>query len=63
MGVPLSEIGFLDAGVVDDVAGSAECDAAAGVEDCDAVGDLHHHRHVVLDQQQRAALRDVLEQQ
>ena len=36
--------------------GRAVGDLGAVVEHHDVVGDLHHHRHVVLDQQDRGAV-------
>src|SRR5712691_3873431 len=50
------EVGKLNFGVAPDLAGKALGDLAAEVEDADAVGEVHHDSHVVLDHQDRGAL-------
>ena len=53
--IALAEIGGDDVGVGADLVGRAVGDLAAVVEHDDAVGDVHHHAHVVLDQRDRRA--------
>src|SRR6185369_10938667 len=53
--VRFAEIGLDHVGIAPDVVGLAVGDLAAVVEHDDAVGDVHHHAHVVLDERDRGA--------
>ena len=51
-----AEVGGDHLGIVAHVLGRAVRDLAAVLQDDHVVGDLHHHRHVVLDEQDRGAV-------
>ena len=55
LGGPAAEVGLDDPGVRCDVAGPAFGDLLAVVHHCDALGNAHHHPHVMLDEQDRYA--------
>jgi hypothetical protein len=41
------------AGALDDIGGGAQFDNLPQVHDCDAIGDVLHHRQIVRDEDQR----------
>src|SRR5262249_870723 len=57
-----AEIGLLHALVGADLRGAALGQHLALVEDGDAVGDVHHHFHLVLDEDHRAPDRDATDE-